>query len=50
MTPMVQDEKTKIWHSTKCEYCGKDLEAVALAVPELVDEKPDLKAAAEVLP
>jgi len=50
MTPMVYDKEKQIFFSGSCEHCGKDLEAVALAVPERVDEKPDLKAAPEVLP
>jgi len=44
MTPMVYDKEENSWISGKCEHCGKDLAAVAASVPELVDEKLDLKA------
>lgn len=39
-----------VWVSGSCEHCKKDLAAVAAAVPEFVEEKPDLKAKAEDLP
>jgi hypothetical protein len=38
-----------VWKSKTCD-CGKDLAALANSVPELIEEKPDLKAKAEVLP
>lgn len=39
------------WVSGICEHCKKDLATVASNVPELVDEKPDLRAPdQEVLP
>jgi hypothetical protein len=37
-----------VWKSKTCD-CGKDLAALAKSVPELVDEKPNLKSQ-EVLP
>ena len=50
MTTMKLDLTSKTWVSTECEHCGKNLADVAASVPELVDDKPDLKAAKEVLP
>jgi hypothetical protein len=37
-----------VWKSKTCD-CGKDLAALAKSVPELIEEKPDLKSK-EVLP
>jgi len=50
MTVMYKDPETGVWKSGVCEHCEEDLGALAASVPERVDEKPDLKAAPEVLP
>jgi hypothetical protein len=51
MTAMVQDPETKVFKSGICEHCKKDLAVVAASVPELKEEKPDMKAPnQEVLP
>jgi len=46
MTEMVL--KDGVWISGKCTHCKKDLSLID--VPELVDEKPDLKANPDDLP
>lgn len=47
MTDMVYDPKATRWKSGSCSHCKKSL---VLDLPELVDEKPDLKAPGGVLP